>query len=187
LAIDAAEQGLELIGQEWAILLARQFLDNPDFRAACPREPVKLSRYDWIIFPPPHLISAPFTTVPRVVNLPPVRIDTRIGAWLPPRRRGPPRKAELLDRDHAGELQRHADPAFLAGLMVVAQAMVDRGQKLNAVLRGLADELAPAPDQRDAVEVQLGRAWNRHRARLRRQHQTLSQRSAEKPRRYRTR
>jgi hypothetical protein len=61
LAIDAAEQGLEVIDQRWAILLARRFLDDPDFRAACPREPLRLSRYDWIIFPPPHVISEPFT------------------------------------------------------------------------------------------------------------------------------
>jgi hypothetical protein len=185
LALDAAEQGLRIIGQRWAIILARQFLDDPDFRTACPHEPLKLARYDWIIFPPPHLISAPFATPPRLVNLPPVRIDPRVGAWMPPRRRSRPLKLDAAALERAGAPPHIADPAFLAGLMDVVQAMVDDGQKLNAVLHGIATELAPVVAQRGEVEALLYRAWDRHRAWVRRERERQRNVLHDLPRRYR--
>ena len=186
LALDAAEQGLRIIGQRWAIILARQFLDDPDFRTACPHEPLKLARYDWIIFPPPHLISAPFATPPRLVNLPPVRIDPRIGAWMPPRRRSRPLKLDAAALVRAGAAPHIADPAFLAGLKDVVQAMVDDGQKLNATLRGIAAELLPAPDLRNHIETLLYRAWDRHRAWVRRERERQRNVLHDLPRRYRS-
>ena len=168
-------------------MLARQFLDDLNFRTACPHEPVKLSRYDWIIFPPPHLISWPPGAPARLVPMPPVRIDPRVGAWMPPRPfQRQPKVEALVHQQGAGRLPVYADPAFLDGLMVMVQALLDNGRKLKPVLRDLAKELAPAPGQRASVEVILRRAWDRHRAWARRE-RTEAQRSAQKPRRYRAR
>jgi hypothetical protein len=163
-AIAAAERGLEIVGTRWAVWLAHQFLHDAQFRAAMPREPFRISRYDWIIFPPPHPISWPPGEPARLVPLPPLRIDPRCGLRLPPAKLGQPRKrSQGAQLSAAGGVPRFDDPLFLDGLMVFVQAMVDGGQKLNVVLRGFADELKPTPRQRAMVEVQLHRAWARHR------------------------
>jgi hypothetical protein len=154
MAIAAAEEGLRIIDTPMAFWLVQQFLDDPSFRAAMPRPPLRISRYDWIIFPPPLLISWPPGEPARLVRLPPLRVDPRYGLRLPRAKHGRPHKDDL------GPDVR----LYLDGLMVVIKAMTDSGQRLKLVMRGLADHLASEnPRLRGPIEAQLYRAWDRHR------------------------
>jgi hypothetical protein len=153
-AIAAAEHGLRIIDTPMAFWLLQQFLDDPAFRAAMPHPPLRISRYDWIIFPPPLSISWPPGEPARLVPLPPLRVDPRYGLRLPRAKHGRPRKNDPAV----------GDQLFFDGLMVVVQAMTDSGQRLGVVMRGFADHLASEnPRLRDRIEMQLYRAWGRHR------------------------
>lgn len=151
-AITAAEQGLEIVGTRWGVWLAHQFLHDAQFRAAMPREPFRISRYDWIIFPPPHLIALTPGEPARLVPLPPLRIDPRYGLRMPPARLGQPRQRRPGQLDVA-----------LDRLMIFVQARVDSGQRRTAVLFELAKSFEPETHQRDWIKAELHRAWWRHR------------------------
>jgi hypothetical protein len=152
-AIAPAEHGLRIIDTPMAFWLVQRFLDDPDFRAAMPLAPLRISRYDWIIFPPPIPISWPPGEPARLVRLPPLRVDSRYGLRPPRAKHGRPRK-----RDPAV-----GDQLFFDGLMVSVQAMIDSGQRLGVVMRGLANHLTSEPRLRPRIEMQLYRAWARWR------------------------
>lgn len=154
MAIKAAEHGLRIMGAPMALWLVHQLLDDIDHTyAAMPHPPLRISRYDWIIFPPPIPISWPPGEPARLVRLPPLRVDPRHGLRLPRAKHGRPRKSDPAV----------GDQPFFDGLMVAVQAMTHSGQRLGVVMRGLANHLASKTRPRARIEVQLYRAWERHK------------------------
>jgi hypothetical protein len=165
-AIAAAGRGLEIMGAPMALWLVQQFMHDAQFRARMAHPPVRISRHDWLIFPPKLWISWPPGEPARLTIIPPLRVDPRYGLRPPPVKLGRPHKrssgAQLRVASNDPEFD---DRLFLNILMVIAQAMVDAGQRLKVVLRDFAGELTPksTPHQRAMIEVQLRRAWWRHR------------------------
>jgi hypothetical protein len=121
LALGAADWGVSILGDPWVAWLNWQYLHDDQFRASMPHEPVQVTRYDVVIFPPPHLVTWPSGSMPRLINMPPVLIDLRFGRRSTRRPRRPPDTVLPASLQRLMATTTIEDPEmFLAGLAGLA-------------------------------------------------------------------
>jgi hypothetical protein len=162
LALRAAERGVCILGEEWVAWLNWQYLHNDQFRAAMPREPVQVTRYEQVIFPPPHLFTWPPGATPRSIDMPPVLIDLRFGRKSLRRPRRPPDTALPASLEHLMAETTIKDPEiFLAAL--AGFTTPGPGQTKKGAIRNLAAVLSGDQREQDRIRKLVAAAERRTR------------------------
>jgi hypothetical protein len=162
LALRAAAAGRSILGDRWVAWLNWQYLHDRQFRAAMPREPVRVSRYDEVIFPPPHLVTFPPGATPRLINMPPVLIDRRFGQ-RPSRRVGRPPDTALPTslRCLMAETPIEEPGIFLAALAGIATPRP--GQTRKSAIHDLAMMLGGDQGEHHRIRTLIARTVRRTR------------------------